>query len=105
LNHAAVGIHLLRRREKLVSHFTRRSNNYGRIIDSHDREVAACVWDLFDSIISQCGPISTLIEWDSNIPEWPVLRAEALAAQAILDPQCGIFQRVRPWPLLRPGSR
>jgi hypothetical protein len=25
------------------------------------------------------------VEWDSNIPEWPVLKAEAVAAQAILD--------------------
>jgi uncharacterized protein len=26
-----------------------------------------------------------LIEWDNDVPEWPVLRAEALAAQARLD--------------------
>jgi hypothetical protein len=25
------------------------------------------------------------MEWDSNIPDWPVLRAEACAAQMILD--------------------
>ena len=31
---------------------------------------------------SRCGPIPTLVEWDSNIPEWPVLKAEAAAAQA-----------------------
>jgi uncharacterized protein len=55
------------------------------LIDSHDREVAACVWDLFGHVIARCGPIATLVEWDSNIPEWPVLRAEALAAQTVLD--------------------
>jgi uncharacterized protein len=26
-----------------------------------------------------------LIEWDNDVPEWPVLRAEALATQAHLD--------------------
>ena len=55
------------------------------LIDSHDRPVADAVWKLFASVIDQCGPIPTLVEWDSDIPEWPVLEAEAAAAQAILD--------------------
>lgn len=55
------------------------------LIDSHDGPVADAVWKLFDIVISQCGPIPSLVEWDSTIPEWPVLKAEALAAQAILD--------------------
>lgn len=55
------------------------------LIDSHDRPVADAVWKLFDTVISRCGPIPTLVEWDSDIPAWPVLKAEAAAAQAILD--------------------
>jgi uncharacterized protein (UPF0276 family) len=55
------------------------------LIDSHDRPVADAVWRLFETIIERCGPIPTLIEWDSNIPDWPILKAEAGAAQAILD--------------------
>ncbi|MBR0785165.1 MNIO family bufferin maturase [Bradyrhizobium iriomotense] len=55
------------------------------LIDSHDGPVADAVWKLFEIIIARRGPIPTLIEWDSKIPEWPVLRAEATAAQAILD--------------------
>ncbi len=55
------------------------------LIDSHDGPVADAVWRLFDIVIGRCGPISTLVEWDSAIPDWPVLRAEAAAAQAILD--------------------
>jgi uncharacterized protein (UPF0276 family) len=43
------------------------------------------VWKLFDLVIGQRGPIPTLVEWDSEIPEWPVLKAEATSAQAILD--------------------
>ncbi len=55
------------------------------LIDSHDGPVADAVWKLFDIVIGRCGPLPTLIEWDSDIPEWPVLKAEAAAAQAILD--------------------
>lgn len=55
------------------------------LIDSHDGPVANAVWQLYEIVINSCGPIPTLIEWDSKIPDWPVLRAEALAAQAILD--------------------
>jgi uncharacterized protein (UPF0276 family) len=55
------------------------------LIDSHDGPVAGAVWKLFDVVISQCGPIPTLIEWDSNLPDWARLKAEADAAQAIID--------------------
>jgi len=55
------------------------------LIDSHDRKVADLVWALFETVAARCGPVPTLVEWDSSIPEWPALRAEAEAAQAILD--------------------
>ncbi len=55
------------------------------LIDSHDGPVADAVWKLFEIVIGQCGPIPTLVEWDSAIPDWPILKAEAIAAQSILD--------------------
>lgn len=55
------------------------------LIDSHDGPVADAVWKLHELVIERCGPVPTLIEWDSKIPDWPVLQAEAAAAQAILD--------------------
>ena len=55
------------------------------LIDSHDRPVADAVWKLFETVVGQCGAVPTLIEWDSKIPHWPILKAEAAAAQAILD--------------------
>lgn len=55
------------------------------LIDTHDRPVADAVWRLFELVIERTGPLPTLIEWDSRIPEWPVLKAEAAAAQRILD--------------------
>jgi uncharacterized protein (UPF0276 family) len=55
------------------------------LIDSHDRPIADAVWELFEIVVSRFGPIPTLVEWDSDIPDWPILKAEAAAAQAILD--------------------
>jgi uncharacterized protein len=63
------------------------------LIDSHDRKVADPVWALFDSVIARGCPIPTLVEWDSNLPDWPVLRAEAATAQAILDRHAFIAPR------------
>ncbi len=55
------------------------------LIDSHDGPVADAVWRLYEIVVSRIGPVPTLIEWDSKIPDWPVLKAEASAARTILD--------------------
>jgi len=55
------------------------------LIDAHDRPVADAVWHLYEIVISQTGPLPTLIEWDNDVPDWPVLRREAQLADAILD--------------------
>jgi len=54
------------------------------LIDSHDRPVADAVWALYRDVIAQAGQVPTLIEWDSRLPAWPELRAQALAARRIL---------------------
>lgn len=54
------------------------------LIDSHSRNVANPVWALYASIIARGGARPTLIEWDNDVPEWPVLAAEAARANAIL---------------------
>ena len=41
------------------------------LIDSHDRPVADAVWKLYEIVVGACGPVPTLVEWDSEIPEWP----------------------------------
>jgi hypothetical protein len=55
------------------------------LIDTHDRPVADPVWSLFAEAIAAIGPMATLIEWDGDIPAWPVLRREAESAEAVLD--------------------
>jgi uncharacterized protein len=54
------------------------------LIDTHDREVADIIWKLFEHTIGRTGALPTLIEWDSDVPAWPVLKTEAERAEAIL---------------------
>ena len=54
------------------------------LIDTHASSVADAVWTLYAHLIARTGPIPTLIEWDNNLPDWPTLRAQAIAAQNIL---------------------
>jgi len=55
------------------------------LIDAHGTPIADPVWALFAEVIAQTGPRPTLVEWDNDVPEWPVLQAEAQRAQDILD--------------------
>lgn len=54
------------------------------LIDSHSRPVIDPVWALFENVINRCGPLPSLIEWDNDVPDWPVLAAEADRAGRIL---------------------
>ena len=54
------------------------------LIDAHGSPVADPVWALFERVIARTGPLPTLIEWDNDVPAWPVLRGEAIPADAVL---------------------
>ncbi len=58
------------------------------LIDSHDTPVKDPVWALYATLIARIGPVATLIEWDNDVPDWPVLSAEARAADVILQNAC-----------------
>ncbi len=55
------------------------------LIDSHGSEVTDPVWALYDHAIRAGGARPTLIEWDNDVPDWPVLAAEAARAARLLD--------------------
>ena len=56
------------------------------LIDSHGAAVVDPVWALYAQTVALGGAKPTLIEWDNDVPDWPVLRAEAgLAAQILAD--------------------
>ncbi|MDZ4089233.1 MAG: DUF692 domain-containing protein [Tabrizicola sp.] len=56
------------------------------LIDSHGTEVLDPVWALYARVIRTAGPRPTLIEWDNDVPDWPVLAAEAACAARLLEP-------------------
>ncbi len=55
------------------------------LIDSHDGPVADPVWALYGRVMETNGPIPTLIEWDSGVPDWKTLFDEALAAERVMS--------------------
>jgi uncharacterized protein len=55
------------------------------LIDSHGAAVVDPVWALYAQVIARGGARPTLIEWDNDVPDWPVLMAEAALAARILD--------------------
>lgn len=55
------------------------------LIDAHGSPVADPVWALYENAIARSGPLATLIEWDNDVPAWPVLAREARAVSDILS--------------------
>lgn len=55
------------------------------LIDTHGRQVADAVWALYAEALRRFGPVPTLIEWDTDVPELPVLLAEAGKATSLLN--------------------
>jgi uncharacterized protein len=54
------------------------------LIDSHGAAVVDPVWGLYAQVVALAGPRPTLIEWDNDVPDWPVLEAEAARAAGLL---------------------
>lgn len=55
------------------------------LIDTHGAPVAPEVWALYERALRHFGRVPTLIEWDTDIPEFSVLQREAATAQAYLE--------------------
>lgn len=69
----------------LAGHAEQRDHeNTLRLIDSHDRKVSDPVWDLYAKTLLRIGAVPTLIEWDSHLPDWPVLVKEARRARSVM---------------------
>ena len=68
-------------------------NRYGAreiLIDTHSTHVCTAVWELYEFAVARCGPVPTLIEWDTEIPALCVLVAEARAAEDRLEQALGL---------------
>jgi uncharacterized protein (UPF0276 family) len=59
------------------------------ILDTHSDHAVAEVWELFRRSCRRTGNVSTLYEWDEDIPDFGVLHAEALKARAYREEPAG----------------
>ena len=62
-------------------HLAGHSDHGTHLLDSHDAPVADAVWDLYRHAVARFGPVSTLVEWDGDVPPLEVVEAEALRAR------------------------
>ena len=62
-------------------HLAGHTNCQTHLIDTHDNHVIDPVWKLYRLAHQLTGGVSTLLEWDANIPPFPVLHAEVLKAR------------------------
>lgn len=68
----------------LAGHVRKDIDGTTLLIDSHSLPVTPAVWDLYAYTLERTGPKPTLIEWDSGLPAFEVLQAEAAKAQSYL---------------------
>jgi uncharacterized protein (UPF0276 family) len=71
----------------LAGHSVQQRGNDPVLIDTHSDHVCEAVWALYADAIARIGNCPTLIEWDQDIPELPVLLAEAERAQDMMTRQ------------------
>jgi uncharacterized protein len=69
----------------LAGHAVEQHDGGPLLIDDHGSMVTQTTWALYRRFIELAGAMPTLIEWDTSVPDYAVLMAEANKAQAILD--------------------
>lgn len=57
-------------------------DNY--LFDTHGHPIHPPVWDLYKAALNRFGSVPTLIEWDTDIPDFVTLQAEAHKAEKLL---------------------
>jgi uncharacterized protein (UPF0276 family) len=55
----------------------------GFIIDDHGQAVSQECWSLYAQVLAQFANVPTLIEWDTNLPDWQTLVSQAVQARSI----------------------
>jgi uncharacterized protein len=68
--------------ERVVQfHLAGHADHGSYLLDTHDHPVRREVWELYEYAVRRLGEVSTLIEWDDNIPDFTVLAATAAEAR------------------------
>jgi uncharacterized protein len=63
-------------------HLAGHQNHGTHIIDTHNDFVIDEVWSLYARACGRIGDVSTLMEWDADIPDFETVHAEARKAEA-----------------------
>ncbi|MBI1814690.1 MAG: DUF692 domain-containing protein [Deltaproteobacteria bacterium] len=66
-------------------HLAGHSDHGDYLLDTHDHPVKEAVWDLYVEALHRFGAVSTLIEWDDKIPEFPEVQAHADRARSLQE--------------------
>ncbi len=61
-------------------HLAGHTNKGTHLLDTHSDHVADPVWLLYQKLVHQTGSVSTMVEWDANIPKFEVVYAEVQRA-------------------------
>ena len=69
----------------IAGHTVESIENKSILIDTHDQQVSAGVWHLYENALQLYGNRPTLIEWDSNLPRLSILTGEADKANQIIE--------------------
>jgi uncharacterized protein len=71
----------------VAGHAVKDDDMGGRIaIDDHGSPVRASCWDLLARFLRRAGAKPVLVEWDTDVPDFAVLMAEATTADRLIEP-------------------
>jgi len=68
----------------LAGHAVRELNGRCLRVDEHGSPISTEVWALYAEALARFGRLPTLIEWDTDIPDFAVLRDEAAKAESAM---------------------
>lgn len=66
-------------------HLAGHSSSEALLVDTHDAPVCDGVWELYAEALKRFGRVSTLIEWDGNIPIFERLEEEVIHARSVAE--------------------
>lgn len=61
-------------------HLANHSDRGAYKFDDHRGAVPEAVWQLYELAVARFGDVSSLVEWDTDVPSWSQLRAQAQQA-------------------------
>ncbi len=72
----------------LAGHTVKSVNETEIRIDTHNQLICDQVWELYQYAISRTRKMPTLVEWDTDLPDFSILLNEVAQAQTLMDQSC-----------------